>query len=76
MTEFRSSRFCSYGNCVEVGFHKSSFSVATATCVEVAIADEVLVRDSKDRDGPVLSFSSQEWGAFIEGCKHGEFDLS
>ena len=49
-------------------------------CVEVAdnLVDEldvVLVRDSKDRNGPVLSFTRAEWTAFIGGAAAGEFDL-
>jgi Domain of unknown function (DUF397) len=35
-------------------------------CVEVAFADErVAVRDSKDRQGPMLVFSFSEWEEFI-----------
>jgi hypothetical protein len=86
---FRRSSYCSFGNCVEVGFHKSSFcdlltcvevgfrkssSCGNHTCVEVAVSDEVVVRDSKDPNGPVLTFSHDEWYAFIAGVKNGEFD--
>jgi hypothetical protein len=43
-------------------------------CVEVAFADEsVLVRNSRDLLGSVLSFSRQEWMAFLEGASKGEF---
>jgi hypothetical protein len=47
-------------------------------CVEVAgnLPDVIAVRDSKDRNGPVLTFSSGEWTAFVEGVKLGQFDLS
>lgn len=45
------------------------------TCVEVAIGDEVLVRDSKDPDRAVLRFDAGEWLAFLAGAKAGEFDL-
>ncbi|MGK4584386.1 DUF397 domain-containing protein [Kitasatospora sp. HPMI-4] len=35
-------------------------------CVEVALAtDAVLVRDSKDEHGPQLSFTPEEWTAFV-----------
>ncbi len=37
-------------------------------CVEVAIARStgtVHVRDSKDRQGPVLRFTGAEWAAFV-----------
>ena len=46
-----------------------------ATCVEVGHdGTNALVRDSKDPNGPVLSFDADEWRAFIEGVKAGVFD--
>ncbi|MFB9880743.1 DUF397 domain-containing protein [Planobispora siamensis] len=33
-------------------------------------------RDSKDPDGPALSFIPAEWDAFIGGVKAHEFDRS
>ena len=33
-------------------------------CVEVAAGDLVLVRDTRDRQGPVLAFGRQAWEAF------------
>lgn len=46
-------------------------------CVEVAcVADEVLMRNSRFADGVTHSFTREEWNAFIEGVKHGEFDVS
>jgi hypothetical protein len=45
-------------------------------CVEVRIGvDEVHVRDSKDRYGPVLCFTHSEWRAFLAGVRAGEFDV-
>ncbi len=46
-------------------------------CVEVAdnVSDVVAVRDSKDSSGPVLTFARDEWKAFIDGAREGEFDL-
>ena len=37
------------------------------TCVEVAdnVPGRVLVRDSKDRHGPVLTFGPAGWRAFV-----------
>ena len=56
-------------------WHKSSHSGANG-CVEVAHGDDrVAVRDSKDPDGPCLSFSRWEWWAFLQGVLRGEFDL-
>ncbi|MFC5835766.1 DUF397 domain-containing protein [Nonomuraea insulae] len=45
-------------------------------CVEVAtnLPGVVAVRDSKDRTGPALVFTSSEWRAFLGGVKDGEFD--
>ena len=55
-------------------WRKSTFS-GTNGCVEVAfVGDLVAVRDSKDRSGPVLTFSSTEWEAFLAAVHHGEFD--
>jgi hypothetical protein len=58
-------------------WHKSSKSGPfTDNCVEVAFVDAVVVvRDSKDRTGPVLFFTRSEWDAFVGGAKDGEFDL-
>ncbi|WP_327047781.1 DUF397 domain-containing protein [Microbispora sp. NBC_01189] len=58
-------------------FHKSSFSGSGNDCVEVAtnLRGLVAVRDSKDRSGPVLTFTPQEWSAFIAGVRSGEFDI-
>lgn len=62
VTRWRKSTFSGAGNsnCVEVGF----------------VISEVLVRDDKVADGPVLSFTTEEWLAFVAGAKAGEFDLA
>lgn len=46
---------------------KSSYSTEDGpACVEVAAAPgSVHVRDSKDKDGPQLAFSPDEWAAFV-----------
>jgi len=55
---------------------KSSLSFSNGNCVEVAsLPDgEIGVRDSKDSEGPVLRFTSDEWHAFLGGARNGEFD--
>jgi Domain of unknown function (DUF397) len=54
---------------------KSSYSGGNG-CVEVAVGrDRVAVRDSKDRGGPILLFTSDEWKAFLAGARDGTFDL-
>jgi len=60
VTEFRTSSYCNFGNCVEVGRTPDG---------------AVLVRDTKDRAQQALSFTDEEWAAFVAGGKAGEFDL-
>jgi Domain of unknown function (DUF397) len=39
-------------------------------CVEVAITDDcVFMRNSRSPDGPWLTFSLVEWGAFLSGLR-------
>ncbi|MFE2108362.1 DUF397 domain-containing protein [Kitasatospora sp. NPDC059463] len=47
---------------------KSSYSGAEGgECIEVAEATSaVLVRDSKDKSGPHLTFSTEAWQSFVE----------
>jgi hypothetical protein len=42
---------------------------ASGNCVEVAVRDDVLVRDTKDRDGAVLRFAPQVWRGFASQVK-------
>lgn len=54
----------------------SSRSGGNGACVEIAgTADGVAVRDSKDRSGPVLVFTPDEWRVFATRAKAGRFDL-
>jgi uncharacterized protein DUF397 len=55
--EFKTSSFCSGGDCVEVGMRDGG----------------VAVRDTKDRSRE-LTFSPQEWAAFVAGIKRGAFE--
>jgi hypothetical protein len=60
-------------------WRKSVRSGNGGNCVEVAtnLLDAqgvVFVRDSKDPDGPMLSFTPAEWEAFTGGVRDGEFD--
>ncbi|MFD8319475.1 DUF397 domain-containing protein [Kitasatospora purpeofusca] len=52
----------------ELAWFKSSYSGNEGgECVEVAEATSaVLVRDSKDKSGPRLTFSPAAWQAFVE----------
>lgn len=55
---------------------KSSLSFANGNCVEVASLPDgqIGVRNSRDAQGAVLRFTSDEWQAFIGGAHNGEFD--
>ncbi|WP_131745244.1 DUF397 domain-containing protein [Frankia sp. Cppng1_Ct_nod] len=57
-----------------VDWQISSFSNgAGGMCVEAGTFDGgVVVRDSKDPNGHVLSFSRAEWAAFVDGVENGE----
>jgi hypothetical protein len=51
-------------------WRKSSYSGNNGgACVEVATTDRVLVRDTRDREGPVLAFGRQAWEAFAAKVK-------
>jgi Domain of unknown function (DUF397) len=57
-------------------WRKSSYSGNTGNCVEVAIkGSAVAVRDSKDPDGPKLTFTCQDWAFFIRRLKDGEHEV-
>jgi hypothetical protein len=58
-------------------WRKSRRSGSTTNCVEVAANSPgvIAVRDSKDPDGPKLTFAPAEWDAFTAGVRAGEFDL-
>lgn len=62
-----SARSASQGSCVEVA------SVADATSKAEPV---IAVRDSKNRHGPALIFTSAEWAAFTCEVKAGRHDLS
>jgi Domain of unknown function (DUF397) len=57
----------------DIRWHRSSLSMSNGHCVEAA-ADphgDILIRDSKDPDGPRLTFSSAAWAAFLTEVKTG-----
>ena len=66
-TKWRRSSLCVNSGCVEVAL--------SAVLRDGDDLDGILVRDSKLGDAsPILSFTPEEWAAFIAGVKAGEFD--
>jgi Domain of unknown function (DUF397) len=58
---------------------KDSWRTATMSggnnCVQVKSNDGmIIVGNSRLADGPFLSYTRDEWVAFLDGAKKGEFD--
>ena len=44
-------------------------------CVEVADGrDSILIRNSRQPDGPRLEYTPKEWHEFVSGIKKGDFN--
>jgi hypothetical protein len=57
-------------------WRKARRSANNGACVEVAPANgHVLVRDSKNQDGLIMSYSADSWYVFLAGARAGQFDL-
>ena len=52
-------------------WRKSTRSNGASNCVEIAdnVPGRVLVRDSKDQAGPILTFGPAAWSAFVSTAK-------
>ena len=58
----------------ETPWIKAQKSSNGGSCVELRrIGTTIEVRDSKDRSGPILSFTPAEFDAFLDGAGKGEF---
>jgi hypothetical protein len=55
---------------------RKSTKSGTGNCVEVSLRNGmVLVRDTKaNGKGPILTFSQDDWSAFLTGVDAGDFD--
>jgi hypothetical protein len=50
---------------MDSNWRKSSYSGSNGgECIEVATTEAVLVRDTADRSGPMLTFTPDAWRAF------------
>lgn len=62
-------------NSISDGWRKSSFC-DTSACVEVRVQDGLIqVRDSKDPEGSVLTYTESQWATFVRGATDGEFNI-
>ncbi|MFG1879991.1 DUF397 domain-containing protein [Sphaerisporangium sp. NPDC049003] len=72
---------------LRVQWRKSSYSNNGGDCVEIAVSDDMsltankaegetlyLVRDSKDPQGPVLTFTPTGWNAFCAALRNCELE--
>jgi Domain of unknown function (DUF397) len=55
---WRVARDCDAGTCIRVAPHKGM----------------IVIGDTKNPDGPVLSYSHDEWLTFVKGIRQGDFD--
>jgi len=68
--KWRKSSHSGSGSCVEVAPVPGAGSAAVGSC------DVIAVRDSKDRSGPALTFTTRQWRSFAAGIKAGEVGLT
>ena len=60
---------------LDANWRKSSYSSNNGSCVEVRrLRSAVEVRDTKDRSGGVLTFSTDSWRSFVDSVHKGDFD--
>jgi Domain of unknown function (DUF397) len=59
----------------DLQWRKARRSAANGACVEVAYeSGQIFIRDSKDRNGPVVQYSAYSWRMFVVVAKTGRFD--
>jgi hypothetical protein len=54
----------------------TALSCAGGNCIQIAETEDgnVLIGDTKNPTGPTLSYTHDEWTAFLRGAKNGDFD--
>lgn len=69
----KASASASNGHCLEAGsYRKASASGYNGSCVEAGTCRHgVAVRDTKDRNGPVLKISATGWAGFLAAVRCG-----
>jgi hypothetical protein len=64
----------STSNAKESSWHTATMS-GGGNCVQVKSQDGMIViGNSRFADGPFISYTQDEWAAFLDGAKKGEFD--
>ncbi len=53
-------------------WRKSSYSGSQSDCVEVALTNDALVRDSKNTDGAILTFTPSAFAGFLSAATSGQ----
>ena len=44
-------------------------------CIQVASrGEQIVIGDTKNPGGPVLTYTRSEWTAFVDGIRDGDFD--
>jgi Domain of unknown function (DUF397) len=57
-------------------WRKTLRSIGNGNCVEVASSStNVVVRDSKDPNGPMLTYNTESWRVFTAQARQGRFGL-
>lgn len=63
------------GELSRLNWRKATYSIANGDCAEVAsVAGIVMIRDTKDTSGQILSYPSDSWRSFITKARMGTFD--
>ncbi len=55
---WRVARNCNSGACIQIASH----------------GEQIVIGDSKNPAGPILTYTRSEWAAFVDGIREGDFD--